>query len=74
MASGCTPFSVTEAREIQVALAAPLSRESVSTRPAPGGGKVIYVEAHRTFNFANNIFGALWLPAIHTAKYVLPNV
>jgi hypothetical protein len=29
----------------------------VSVRPAPGGGKVIYVEAHHTFNFANNVFG-----------------
>eukprot|EP01052_Picozoa_sp_SAG31_P080581 SAG31_NODE_40390_length_281_cov_0.582418_1_plen_58_part_01 len=51
-------FTAAEVEQINDTLATPLSRECVSSRPAPGGGRVVYVEAHHTFNFANNVFGA----------------
>ena len=51
------PFAAGAMMLIQQALSSNLPKELVSTRPAPGGGKVAYVEAHHTFNFANDIFG-----------------
>eukprot|EP01046_Picozoa_sp_COSAG06_P070562 COSAG06_NODE_19789_length_822_cov_1.383126_1_plen_219_part_01 len=54
---GAQPFAVGATARIQQALGSNLPRQLVSTRPAPGGGKVAYVEAHHTINFANDIFG-----------------
>ena len=54
---GATPFAAGATLRIQQALGSNLPKELIASRPAPGGGKVAYVEAHHTFNFANDIFG-----------------
>jgi DNA repair and recombination protein RAD52 len=54
---GARPFATGVTARIQQALCTALPRECTAQRPAPGGGKVVYVEGHNTFNFANDIFG-----------------
>ncbi|GBC03927.1 hypothetical protein RclHR1_00540037 [Rhizophagus clarus] len=52
-----TSYTLEEYNTIQANLAKQLGPEYVSSRPGPGGGKVIYLEGWKAMNLANDVFG-----------------
>ncbi|CAG8455559.1 uncharacterized protein OCT59_017481 [Rhizophagus irregularis] len=52
-----TSYTLEEYKTIQANLSKQLGPEYVSSRPGPGGGKVIYLEGWKAMNLANDVFG-----------------